>query len=321
MKSLTCFAATIGAAALLAGCGGSQLPIGAPGAMPQTSAFATHADNGKSWMLTEAKSENLIYVSDTSSVLAFNDHGKQVGAIEYVLQPGVCSDAQGDVWVTNEGEAIEFPHGGGVPIGEVYAPSSYEFESCAVDPATGNLAATLYQENGHGAVAVYEGTSGNPQTYTDSDMSYYTYCSFDGSGDLFVNGGYERKVFLAELPRGGSSLSTVRLDKRLGGVGGLQWDGTYVVLGDSHSNVVYQVDVSNGQGTVESSTRFLGWHLHKAVDFWIYNAMIGFVYSDRYFGLWKYPQGGRATHRFLFQSRTTGGTAFSIAPAVAMGRD
>jgi hypothetical protein len=34
------------AAALLAGCGGSQPPIGAPGAMPQTSAIATHAEPG-----------------------------------------------------------------------------------------------------------------------------------------------------------------------------------------------------------------------------------------------------------------------------------
>jgi hypothetical protein len=47
---------SVGVAALLAGCGGSQPPIDAPGAMAQTSAIATHADRGKSWMLPEAKS-------------------------------------------------------------------------------------------------------------------------------------------------------------------------------------------------------------------------------------------------------------------------
>jgi hypothetical protein len=52
------------AAALLAGCGGSQPPIGAPGAMPLTSALATRADRGKSWMLPEAKSESSLYISD-----------------------------------------------------------------------------------------------------------------------------------------------------------------------------------------------------------------------------------------------------------------
>jgi hypothetical protein len=44
------YALTSCAAALLAGCGGSQPPIGAPGAMPQTSALTMHAERGKSWM-------------------------------------------------------------------------------------------------------------------------------------------------------------------------------------------------------------------------------------------------------------------------------
>ena len=37
-------------AALLAGCGTSQQPIGAPGVMPQSSAVTTRADHGRSWM-------------------------------------------------------------------------------------------------------------------------------------------------------------------------------------------------------------------------------------------------------------------------------
>jgi hypothetical protein len=46
-KSFGCVAAAVP----LAGCGGSQPPIGAPGAMAQTSAIATHAERGKSWMV------------------------------------------------------------------------------------------------------------------------------------------------------------------------------------------------------------------------------------------------------------------------------
>jgi hypothetical protein len=45
---------------LLAACGGSQPPIGAPRAMPQSPAIATHLDRSRSWMLPEAKSENLL---------------------------------------------------------------------------------------------------------------------------------------------------------------------------------------------------------------------------------------------------------------------
>ena len=42
-------------AAMLLGCGGSQPPIDAPGAMPQSRAIATYAERGGSWMLPEAK--------------------------------------------------------------------------------------------------------------------------------------------------------------------------------------------------------------------------------------------------------------------------
>ena len=41
-------------AALLAGCGGSQPPIGAPGVMPQSRAVATHVDRG--WVVDAAAS-------------------------------------------------------------------------------------------------------------------------------------------------------------------------------------------------------------------------------------------------------------------------
>jgi hypothetical protein len=52
MRKLARYALSIGAAAaLLAGCGGSQPPIDATGAMAQTFATAVHTNRGKSWML------------------------------------------------------------------------------------------------------------------------------------------------------------------------------------------------------------------------------------------------------------------------------
>ncbi|MGA8575721.1 MAG: hypothetical protein WB609_08580 [Candidatus Cybelea sp.] len=52
--------------ALLAARGGSQTPIGAPGVMPQSLAIATHSEHGGSWMHQEAKSNNLLYVADST---------------------------------------------------------------------------------------------------------------------------------------------------------------------------------------------------------------------------------------------------------------
>jgi len=56
-------ALSVSVAVLVAGCGTLQPPIGAPGAMPQSRAIATHDERGGSWMLPEAKSERLLYVS------------------------------------------------------------------------------------------------------------------------------------------------------------------------------------------------------------------------------------------------------------------
>lgn len=63
--SLCVIAATV----LLAGCGAPQPPIGVPGAMPQSPAIAAHAEHGQSWMLPEAKGEDLLY-ADLSSANA-----------------------------------------------------------------------------------------------------------------------------------------------------------------------------------------------------------------------------------------------------------
>ena len=82
--------AVYAAAAVLTSCGGSQPPIGAPGALPQSSLIATHADRGglgtflyvggwKLSMYTLGSSEPLrsskrdLHV--TQAVLAFDRHG------------------------------------------------------------------------------------------------------------------------------------------------------------------------------------------------------------------------------------------------------
>ena len=69
MKTLRLGGAASGvglALGMLAGCGGSQPPIGAPGAMAQSRAITSQAKH--SWIVdaAEAKSQDLIYATDTS---------------------------------------------------------------------------------------------------------------------------------------------------------------------------------------------------------------------------------------------------------------
>ena len=84
------------AVAMLAGCGGSQPPIGATGATAQTSTIATRGDRAKSWMLPEAKYvKKLLYISNISgskSVQVYDYKTQtQVGSLGGFTYPGASA--------------------------------------------------------------------------------------------------------------------------------------------------------------------------------------------------------------------------------------
>ncbi|MFZ1017201.1 MAG: hypothetical protein WAN39_04930, partial [Candidatus Cybelea sp.] len=129
------------AAVILAGCGGSQPPIGALGAMPQTSGIATHAARGKSWMLPEAKTEDLIYAvggCGGTCVLSY-PKGRLVGELTGVEGLADCSDTKGNVFISEATKVAEFAHGGTSPIA-TYGVAHTPAFGCSVDPESGNLA-------------------------------------------------------------------------------------------------------------------------------------------------------------------------------------
>src|SRR5580692_8962641 len=132
------------AAAMLASCGGSQPPIGAPGSMRQTSAIATYIARGGSWMLPEAKSEDLLYVtSEPDLTILSYPQGKVVARISGNYGDStICSDPNsGNVFVVNPSDIEEYAHGGTTPIATLSEPPGYSFlAGCAVDATTDNLA-------------------------------------------------------------------------------------------------------------------------------------------------------------------------------------
>jgi hypothetical protein len=187
MRTLGRFALSISAAAaLLVGCGGSQPPIGAPGAMPQSRAI-TNADRGTSWMLPEAVSESLLYVLDQHEVTVYTyPQGKLVGQLRnknLYLADGGCVDMKGDVYVANygTGQLFEYRHGGRNLIRTILPPAGAT--GCTVDVTTGNLAVA-----GNGGLAVYKHARGKPTLYTNSSFEAYYYCGYDDQGNLFVDG-------------------------------------------------------------------------------------------------------------------------------------
>jgi len=297
----------------LAACGPSTQGRGTA-LVPWSAAPAGGGTHGKSWMLPEAKSKNLIYLVAGSSVLVYSYAGKRVGDLEPFNSPGLCSDPQGDVWITNEDQISEYAHGGTTPIAELTPPPPFQAISCAVDPTTNDLAVTLDHSGYPNEVAVYQNASGAPQTYTDSEGAAFTYCAYDNAGNLYVDGRNGSTASLAELPSGGSSLSTLTLSGKLAGPGGVQWEGQYLAVGDDHNNVVYQVSIASGYGTIENTIHFSSWRRRENYQFWIHDGVIGFIFSRHHFGFWNYPKGGGTARRIAFPYGTTGGNALSLAP-------
>jgi hypothetical protein len=295
------------AAAMLAGCSGSPAAL-APGANPQNVVTAGRPAGAGSWMLSEATSNELVYISESNGVGVYSTTGKNVGMLKGLNNPGICSDTQGNIWVTYGDSLLEYSHGGAIPIAQAYLPSGFGAFSCAVDPTTGDLAVT-----DQGNVAVFQNIYDPPQTYTDSDFYAYAYVTYDNQGNLFINGTHDKTNLFAELPAGSGTLGTISMDEKFGKIGGIQWDGQYLAVGDSLDRVVYQMSVSNGHGTTQGSTHFHGWRpkFKAIVPFAIQSGMIVLAFASDTVGYFNYPQGGRATRRFTVYT-TNGAVAISV---------
>jgi hypothetical protein len=292
------------AVAMLVACGGSQPPISAPGAMPQSRAITTHAVHGGSWMAPDTKTSALIYISDysTNDVYVYSYpqlalKGKLTGFNEVA---GECANRTGDVFITNARyiNIYVFAHGGKTPI-RTLSDSRYEPVGCSVDRISGNLAVANFTKVGSsfggGNVAIYEGGKGNPKAYySDPDIAEIYACAYDNAGNLFVDGvDYGSNFQFAELPSGGKSFRAITLDQTIQIPGGVQWDGKHVAVEDQVTSIIYQFSINDAKGTKVGETPLSG---ASGVDqFWIQRRnVIAPEYDAGDVGIWSFPAGGVA---------------------------
>ncbi len=298
-------------AAMLAGCGALPLsqralsgvegkgqddmqpPIGAPGAMPQASAIAAHADHGKSWASPNAKRSNLLYVSDMGtdevSFLSYPAGTLQGKITDFggAAPAGMCVDAKQDVWIAlgNVSAIVEYAHGGTSAIRYLTA-SSETIPNCSIDPTTGNLAATS-TTTGH--VLVFPDAQGAATVYTDPELSRSWACGYDDNGNLFVDGWDSSGHFVfAELPKGSGSLTNINLNIPYAVPGGIQWDGRYVDVGEVTSALIYQTTGAGGKivNTISIDTG------SSIYQFWRKRSTVIVALSSQYVGFYPYPAGG-----------------------------
>ena len=320
----------VGAAvATLSGCGEPHAPAVV---LPQSSAISHPADIQKSWMLPEAKGEDLLYVSSLvyfEYVYVFSyPNGKLVGTLAgFSGAQGLCSDKKGDVYVTDLGaNAIsEYAHGGTSPVATLddRAP-----EGCSVDPAPGDLAVVAgipYDVEAN--VAIFPNAKVPPTVYNDVNAPGFDFCTYDNKGNLFVNenGGELTRLALDELPRGSSVFTRVEIAQDILSGGAVQWFGGRLALGDPPTDfgrfgptIIYLVKIQSlGYGRVMNAVELSSGKNSRnpgtPVQFWIQgNTIVNPVRYDRGVGLWPFPAGGKL-EKYLRGVKVPYGVTVSVA--------
>lgn len=288
-----------GIAWLLAACAGLATP---PASAPQQ-------DRG-SWISSDASKGPLLYATDAADNIVYIvslPSGRLVGKLTGFDQPvGDCVDVKGDVFIADSQhhQIVAYRHAAREAY-EVLSDQGYYPIGCAIDPVTGNLAvANCCAESGSsgGNVAIYAKAKGSAKYRTDASIVQYGFCSYDGHGNLFVDGitrgSYQPQV--AELPYGQHAFTNITLDQSLGGqnISGLFWDGEYLAVGSQDSGDIYRFVISGSSGTkvatiVLKDGTWPGGFWIQTVDN-IRNLYTPFwENSSAGVGVYPYPKGGR----------------------------
>lgn len=252
-----------------------------------------------------SSSQDLLYVGGSDGrVYVFSYPNVQLLSQLHIKNAtGLCSDAQGNVFITVAPSRIgkgftgiyEYAHGGTVPINKLV--DHYKPYSCAVDSKNENLAVT---DDGPGEekpnVAVYRHATGLPQIWSNPNFFFYAFCGYDKHHNLFVDGATEGNVFeFAELPKGGSALTSVSLNQNIEFPGSVQWDGSYVTVADTMAHAIYRFTISGYAGTLQGTTTLTGWETRQPAQTWIEGSTVAATYGAagaRAVGVWNYPYGG-----------------------------
>jgi hypothetical protein len=252
---------------------------------------------GESWVLPEARSRNLLYVSGNSAyVYIFSfPKGKLVGTLTGFQEvAGVCADAAGNVWIANSAgfDLIEYAHGGASPIATLTDYDNYPF-SCSVNRQNGDLAVSnifSLNQTGAGSIAVYPNATGAPKTYTDPSFSEYYFLAYGPERKLYVDGnGYGVNFEMARLYRKRFTPIVIS-GATIASPGGVQYAEGSLTVGGADSvgdAIVYRITDS---GVVAGETTLSG---AGCMSYEIWKTYVICASSNGNVPIYKYPAGGR----------------------------
>ena len=305
------------AVALLAGCGGSQPPIGAP-TLAKNTASGSNGD--------------LLYVTTVRSVETWSYPGGQLVGQSHLGRHhlhDVCSDPKtGDVFIGAADVILRYVHGGTRPVSKVRAPLGYgAFVGCSVDPTNGDLAvATAGPQETKGALVIYRGAKGHGTVYP-SGTGPCLYTAYDNAHDVFVDcmSRNSLSVVLRELGSGQTRMLRINIHPKLAFPIKMQWEGNYLTLAPESGGTIDQVRISGAVGRVVHSTQ-----LDDATGnyvYWIYDGAVLAWYDkvrsdgSQAVGVWNYPSGGKPIAEFYgIGNKGLRDLTISVAPTSRLNR-
>jgi hypothetical protein len=279
---------------------GGCAPYGYDAQLPTTASAEQLHD--RSWMLSEARSKPLIYISTVQSplVYVYAFDGNLVGELNVGWPQGECVDKAGDVWITDTASSklVKYAHGGTKPIATLTDPGQQP-AGCSVDPRSGDLAVANIcsaLKCGDGNLAVYAKAKGTPRTYFDSSIDHYYQCAYDGAGNVLVSGksntekSSQREILYAELHNRASKLQNVSIAKSLRVLKNVQWAGRhYAIEGfPNHKTVIYHISIDAHHVKIVGLTS-----LERAnpIDFFIADGEVLSLSIVNVVTFWHYPSG------------------------------
>jgi hypothetical protein len=298
------FALTIGAAALFAGCGGSQVPIDGPITTQQTGS-GTPVYQSKAQPLVSK--DELLYVTDPNANLVYMvslPSGKLVGKLTGFNQPLTdCSDAAGNVYITDsqDGQVRAYKHGAKSAF-RVLSVTGYIPTGCSADPTTGDLAVASCCGSPNGSLAVFKNARGSPKYYSNEEYEGYWFCTYDDRGNLFANAirSGSSTFHVIELPKNKQRLFSITLRPSLSTTEApsLAWDGSALAIANDSPSAIYQYAIKGTHGVRTHTTKILGgkpfdmfYILASGKTRTLYATIID--NSVVSVGVYKYPKGGK----------------------------
>jgi hypothetical protein len=277
----------IGAAVLFADCGGSQPPVDPPVTMQQAPSYASAGQPALAQRLVRGDGE-VQYFSNfygSGSLLEFNYPKSEspIGSISF-SGGGFCTKGARTFWVTASDAIAEFKVGGATPI-RVLRTGPYT-SGCAIDPATGDLAALDVIPGG---VTIFHKARGKGKVISGLGEPYFD--GYDDQSNLYVDGSSNHGFTLVELKKGTSAFVTITTSNTVEFPGSVQWDGKYLTVTDPEADAIYRYAVSGSSAMLKGTVLLSG--ASDCAQTWIVRPYVYCADAGNNDGeVFKYPSGG-----------------------------